>query len=88
MFDVTNEQSFINLVSDEDNSRKIRRSWMKELMFKSIGDKHPVMVLGKLYIYIYLPATIASKKGCINFPSRKHYSIGQNFLQFQESVAT
>ena len=50
MFDVTNKQSFINLVSDEDNSRKIRRSWMKELMFKAIGNKHPVMVLGKVCI--------------------------------------
>ena len=51
MFDVTNKQSLINLVSDEDNSRKIKRSWMKELMFKAIGNKHPVMVLGKLYSY-------------------------------------
>lgn len=47
MFDVTNKQSFINLISDKDNSRKIKRSWRKELMFKAIDSKHPVMVLGK-----------------------------------------
>lgn len=46
MFDVTNKQSFINLVSDENNSRQIKRSWMKELKFKAKGDKYPVMILG------------------------------------------
>lgn len=46
LFDVTNEQSFVNLVSDDNNSRQIKRSWMKELMFKAKGDKHPVMILG------------------------------------------
>ena len=47
MFDVTNKQSFINLVSDKDNSRKIKRSWMKELKFRAIDSKHPMMILGK-----------------------------------------
>jgi hypothetical protein len=46
MFDVTNKQSLINLLSDKDNSRKIKRSWRKELMFKAIDSKHPMMVLG------------------------------------------
>lgn len=46
LFDVTNKQSFVNLVSDEDNSRRIKRSWMKELKFKAKGDKYPVMILG------------------------------------------
>ena len=46
LFDVTNKQSLVNLVSDEDNSRQIKRSWMKELKFKAKGDKYPVMILG------------------------------------------
>ena len=48
MFDVTNKQSFINLVSDEGNSRKIGKSWMKELMFKAVDYRHPAMVFCKL----------------------------------------
>ena len=47
LFDVTNKQSFTNLVSDEGNSRQSKRSWMKELQFKAKGDKYPVMILGK-----------------------------------------
>ena len=46
LFDATNKQSFINLVSDEGNSRHSKRSWMKELKFKAKGDKYPVMILG------------------------------------------
>ena len=47
MFDVTNWQSLINLLSDKDNTRKIKRSWKKELMFRAIDNKHPMMILGK-----------------------------------------
>ena len=54
LFDVTNEQSFVNLVSDENNSRQIKRSWMKELRFKAKGDKHPVVILGMpIIVYSY-----------------------------------
>lgn len=62
MFDVTNKQSFINLVSDENNSRQIKRSWMKELKFKAKGDKYPVMILGMplhtLYSVIHEKPTV------------------------------
>lgn len=61
LFDVTNKQSFVNLVSDKDNSREIKRSWMKELKFKAKDDKHPVMILG-MQLHTYgMPSLSASK---------------------------
>ena len=61
LFDVTNKQSFVNLVSDKDNSREIKRSWMKELIFKAKDDKYPVMILG-MQLHTYgMPSLSASK---------------------------
>ena len=61
LFDVTNKQSFVNLVSDKDNSRQIKRSWMKELIFKAKDDKYPVMILG-MQLHTYgMPSLSASK---------------------------
>ena len=47
MFDLTNEQSLLNALSDKENNRKGHTSWIKEVDFRAEDDKYPIKLLGE-----------------------------------------
>ena len=51
MFSISQRQSFINLVTDRENTRGCKKSWIKVLNYKAEDSKHPVMILGRFYIH-------------------------------------
>ena len=47
MFALSQRQSLTNLVTDRENTRRCKKSWMKELKYKVEDTQYPVMILGR-----------------------------------------